>query len=362
MRASRVLRSLLTAPLVLALGFGVGTFASRFSPTEAEGQQATAAEVAVSQPAQTSYTSWDQDADTNYYRVLGPAVTQEAPASGTVWYGELDELGRATGAVATVTYDSMEAGMARSRDDTSDIEPSGWGYNEEVDIAMPNGTVYHGLLFNRSHLIAKSLGGDEEVRNLITATRTQNVGANVNGSEGGMAYAEGLTRSWLHEHRDGSVYYAATPVYEGSELVARSVLVDVLTSDGSINQRVEVFNAARGFAIDYATGTFTKTEDAQTAAGEIRDDLDDVVPHDGQTPDDSAEPVVEEPVGDASSSDATEVPQPEGEELQVIVTGSGKAYHHDKSCQGLSQARSMEWVSVSEAEDMGRHPCGICGG
>jgi DNA-entry nuclease len=102
-------------------------------------------------------------------------------------YGRLDELGRATGAVALVTYDSMEAGRAREREDTSELYPTGWGHNQEVDIAMPDGTVYHGFLYNRSHLVAKSLGGDDALHNLICATRTQNVGANLDGWDGGMA-------------------------------------------------------------------------------------------------------------------------------------------------------------------------------
>ena len=71
-----------------------------------------------------------------------------------------------------------------------------------------------------------------------------------------MAYAEGLARDWLWDNRDGTVYYAATPVYEGDELVPRSVFVDVLSSDGELDLEVEVFNAAAGFEIDYATGEF----------------------------------------------------------------------------------------------------------
>ena len=362
MSSSRILRSLLTAPLVLALGFGIGTVASRLTLPTAESQQVESYEPVAFAPVQASYTPWDQSIDPNYYRVIGKAVTRDAPPPGTVRYGELDELGRATGAVTVVTYDSMEAGMARSRENTSDIEPSGWGHNEEVDIAMPDGSVYHGLLFNRSHLIAKSLGGSEELRNLITGTRTQNVGANVNGSEGGMAYAEGMVRTWLYSHRGGTVYYAATPVYEGNELVCRSVMVDVLTSDGSINQRVEVFNAARGFAIDYATGMFTRTEDAQDAARAIRGELDESVPYDGQEVEGDALSISGEPSADDPVADTPDVTQPEDEDRLVIVTGSGKAYHHDESCKGLAQANRMEWVSVAEAESMGRHPCGICGG
>jgi hypothetical protein len=149
-----------------------------------------------------------------------------------------------------------------------------------------------------------------------------------------MAYGEGMARSWLETHREGSLYYAATPVYVGDELLARAVIVDIRTDDGSVDQRIMVYNAAKGFELDYATGDFRIVPDT---AGDERKTHDEGTP--AQT--------------SASGEDA---------ERRVIVTGSGRAYHHDESCRGLAQAKSMRWVSVAEAEQMGRHPCGICGG
>lgn len=314
-----------------------------------------AMEMLAAEAPAVSHTPWSEADSPNYYRVLGAASVGEIPEPGTISYGELDGRGRATGAVACVTYDSMMAGRSRVREGTTDIEPTGWGHNQEVDMAMPDGSVYHGLLFNRSHLVAKSLGGEEVAANLITGTRTQNVGANVNGSEGGMAYAEALARDWLEAHPEGTVYFAATPVYEGTELLARSVIVDVRTSDRSVDQRVEVYNAARGFEIDYATGEFSVTEDAREAAEEIRSSLGLAALGAAGAVDEerdvAAAPVL--PIGSSAS---------EGGERKVIITGSGRAYHHDETCRGLSQARSMRWVTVSEAEAMGRRPCKICGG
>ena len=350
-RVRRLVGAALLSASVLLVGFLAGTGAASLGAHAGLWGDSSASEQQHQQESQpqpsnatVAYTAWDEQESPNYYRVVGPAQVGTQVEAGTVSYGSLDALGRATGAVACVTHESMEAGMARERADTSQIEPTGWGHNDEVDIAMPNGTVYHGFLFNRSHLVAKSLGGDDELHNLICATRTQNVGANVDGSEGGMAYCEGLVRNWLDAHPQGSVYYAAAPAYEGAELVARSVIVDLRSDDGTLDQRVEVYNAARGFEIDYATGTFRVTEDAEQAADEIR----------GQTQGEEA---------DGSAGNPSDVaPEAEDGERQVIVTGSGKAYHHDETCSGLVNARSMDWVSVSEAERMGRHPCGICGG
>lgn len=207
-------------------------------------------------PARTlSYTVWDADAYPDYYRVVGPAVVDEELEPGEVRYEGLDELGRTGRVAALVTFETMRAGSEREREDMSWVHPSGWGHNAEVDIVMPDGDTYHGAIFNRSHLLAKSLGGEEVPENLVTGTRTQNVGDN-HGQDGGMAFTEGLARDWLWDNRDGTVYYAAMPVYEGDELVPRSVFVDVRSSDGELDLEVEVFNAVAGFEIDYATGEF----------------------------------------------------------------------------------------------------------
>ena len=202
------------------------------------------------------WTEWDPQAYPDYYRVVGEAEVDLELEPGEVRYEGLDELGRTGRVAALVTPEMAEAGSEREREDISDIHPSGWGHNEEVAIQMPDGSTYHGYLFNRSHLLAKSLGGDDADYNLVTGTRTQNVGDN-RGQDGGMAYTEGLARDWLRSHPDGTIYYSAAPVYEGSELVPRSVIVDVRSSDGELDLEVEVFNAALGYDIDYATGSFS---------------------------------------------------------------------------------------------------------
>lgn len=205
---------------------------------------------------------WDEAVAPNYYEVVGPSrfgdvlAGTDAPACGEVRYGELDALGRATGVEACVNAELAAQGSVREREDTSAIHPSGWGYNKEVAIELPTGRIYHGFFWNRSHLLAKSLGGEEVLQNLICGTRMQNVGANLNGTEGGMAYAETLVRSWLADNPDGFVRYAATPVYAGDELVCRNVRVDVRSSDGALDLEVVVYNAAKGYKIDYATGQF----------------------------------------------------------------------------------------------------------
>lgn len=214
-------------------------------------EDATSADALAAEPR-----AWSEQDAPNYYEVVGPARIGGELEPGTVEYASLDGLGRATQVRACVDAELAEAGSSRSRDDMSDLEPSGWGHNREASIELPTGKVYNGHFWNRSHLLAKSLGGAETLQNLVCGTRMQNVGANVGGVEGGMAYPETLARTWLYEHPDGFVRYEATPVYHGDEPVCRCVLVDVLSSDGTLDKRVVVYNAAKGYTIDYQTGDF----------------------------------------------------------------------------------------------------------
>lgn len=261
-RVSRLQRRAVSAALALVVGFAaylgvdLSQPAASNQPVQQAGYQASSQTQAESASRQTWWTGWDPVAFPDYYRVIGPAVVDEDVPAGEVRYAPLDGLGRAGRCVANVTYDLMLQGEAASRDGLSDLHPSGWGHNAKVTITNPDGSVYNGYLFNRSHLVAKSLGGQNRMENLVCGTRTQNVGDNT-GQDGGMAHTEVLARDWLDAHPGGTVWYCATPVYEGSELLPRSVIVDVRSSDGTLDQEVEVFNTAYGFTIDYTTGEYS---------------------------------------------------------------------------------------------------------
>lgn len=197
----------------------------------------------------------------DYISVQGKAIfdadefSNEEKTNGTVKYTGLDSLGRCQTVSAVVTYKMREEGSEREREDMPN--PSGWSYNGKsnnfkTQIDLMNGKIYKGYIYNRSHLLAKSLGGVETENNLITGTRTQNVGKN--DGNGGMAYTEEKARNYLDSHKDQVVYYKVTPAYNATELVPRSVFVDIKTDDGAIDEHVEVFNYAKGFSIDYMTG------------------------------------------------------------------------------------------------------------
>jgi len=206
------------------------------------------------------------DLDADYYEVLGAAVKEHDPAPGEVSYCPLDDLGRAVCAYGSLTPQLRQEAQDRGRQDIN-VDPAGWpGSNPQVKIPALEGVegskAYSGWLWNRSHLLADSLGGGAVLENLVTGTRTQNVGSAQTGGQysGGMAFTELLARQYLDDPANAEcpLYYAAAPVYTGDELVPRSVLVDVASCDGSLDLRVEVSNTAAGFAIDYADGSHAK--------------------------------------------------------------------------------------------------------
>ena len=207
------------------------------------------------------------DAENDYYHVTGTAERDYTPTYGHVDYCEPDDLGRARCAFGELTADTRATAKERGRQDIT-ADPAGWNNNAEVHIpALPQvsgSTDYNGWMFNRSHLLADSLGGDPTMNNMVTGTRTQNVGS-VNNS-GGMAYTETIARDYLDgtQGQDANacpLYYAATPNYSGDELLPRTVTVDIQSCDGDIDQRVVVDNTANGFGIDYLTGDWSATTD-----------------------------------------------------------------------------------------------------
>jgi DNA-entry nuclease len=201
----------------------------------------------------------------DYITPLGVAQILYTPKQpGQAEYCEPDQHGRAVCAYAELTS-TMRAEAKQNRRQALTVDPAGWPtHNHTATIpALPASVVgdskdYRGWFWNRSHLLADSLGGDPAAVNLVTGTRTQNVGSTqANGeSNGGMAYTERIAREYLDAGRGDAcpLYYAVTPQYVDDEPIPRTVLVDMRSCDASINERVEVANTANGWHINYQTG------------------------------------------------------------------------------------------------------------
>lgn len=205
-----------------------------------------------------SGSDYDESKYPDMYEVLGKAEIDESKFSTTYSYSH-DELDRTTTAYGLVNYKAVMDSKGWRADFEPNSEPSGWfigkkSNNKKVSVKLPNGKIYNGYFYNRSHLIADSLGGRSYKYNVVTGTRQQNVGNNGNG---GMQYIEKKVVDYVEKTKN-NVYYEVTPVYNGNELVPRYVIVNAKSEDGVINEKVKVFNNASGYEINYADGSFTK--------------------------------------------------------------------------------------------------------
>lgn len=296
----RVLSILLTLTMVLVASFGFAT-----STVEAK--------------SPSKYV-WSEKTAPNYVVTVGKAKVSGKPAKGKIKYSKLDKYGRTRRVVGNITYKMVKRSIGSREEFAENSDPSGWGRNKIVKIKLYTGKTYRGYFYNRSHLIADSLGGHAIKKNLVTGTRMQNVGAN--DGLGGMAYTERKVVSYLFKHHGASVYYSANPVYKGSELIPRSVIVDIRSSDKKLNERVIVYNAAKGYKINYKTGKFVKKNSSGTTTVAAAAD---------------------------TSGGST-----------VYITKTGERYHLDPDCYGLRNANAIYKTTKTKAKSKGLTPCKIC--
>lgn len=203
-------------------------------------------------------SDYDESKFPDMYEVLGGAEIDESKFSTTYSYSH-DDLDRTTTAYGLVNYKAVMDSKGWRADFEPNSEPSGWykgkeSNNKKVSVKLPTGKIYNGYFYNRSHLIADSLGGRSYKYNVVTGTRQQNVGNNGNG---GMQYIEKKVVDYVEKTKN-NVYYSVEPYYEGNELVPRYVIVNAKSDDGVINEKVKVFNNASGYEINYSDGSFTK--------------------------------------------------------------------------------------------------------
>ncbi len=156
-------------------------------------------------------------------------------------YSDLDGLGRCGTAYALLDRSMMPTGK---REEIGHIKPTGWRqrkYEGIVDADPP-------FLYNRSHLIARALAGEEaNEKNLITGTRYMNATTMLPWEEMVMRYIEDT---------NGHVLYRVTPYFKGDELLARGVEMEAYSVEdkGSLCYHVFVYNIQPGIELDYATG------------------------------------------------------------------------------------------------------------
>lgn len=180
-----------------------------------------------------------------------PEFTQEDRTTQAYeYFSLLDSLGRCGYTMACVGTELMPT---EDRESISHIKPSGW-VQAQYDIVDGNS------LYNRCHLIGFQLTGENDnERNLITGTRYMNVE--------GMLPFENLVADYVKE-TGNHVLYRVTPIFDGSNLVARGVQLEAwsVEDDGAgVCFHVYVYNIQPGVTINYATGeSFLASQSADT--------------------------------------------------------------------------------------------------
>lgn len=162
-------------------------------------------------------------------------------------YSPLDLLGRCGVAYANVCQELMPT---EERGSIGMVKPSGW-HLAKYDCVDGK------YLYNRCHLIGFQLAGENANEcNLITGTRYLNVV--------GMLPFENQVADYVKE-TGNHVLYRVTPVFEGTDLVARGMEMEAWSvEDGGqgVCFHVFVYNVQPGVVIDYATGESELEEEA----------------------------------------------------------------------------------------------------
>lgn len=170
-------------------------------------------------------------------------------------FSDLDFEGRCGAAFARIGTDTLSNAP---RGDISQVHPSGWEQHRYNFVDQE-------MLYNRSHLIAHQLcGEDANEKNLITGTRTMN--------SVGMTYYENIVANYVKQ-TGNHVLYRATPIFAANDLVARGVQMEAESiEDGgrAVRFNVFVYNVEPGVEIDYVTGKSWESSDVpnMTAGGE----------------------------------------------------------------------------------------------
>jgi len=154
-------------------------------------------------------------------------------------YSNLDLLGRCGVAYANISKETMPT---KEREYIGMVKPTGWKYSKYSFIDGK-------YLYNRCHLIAYQLAGENaNKKNLITCTRYANATT--------MLKFENKVAKYI-KRTGNHVLYRATPIFKGTELVARGIQIEALSVEDhglGIKFNVYIYNIQKGITIDYRTG------------------------------------------------------------------------------------------------------------
>lgn len=228
-------------------------------------------------------------------------------------YSNLDQYNRATAANALLNKSMMPT----AKREPLKVNPTGW-HNKKV-----NGK----YLYNRCHLIGYQLSGqNNNWKNLITGTRSLNDPA--------MLQYEDEVAEFLRTNPNAYVRYQVTPVYRGSEQVARGVhMQGQSVGSNAIHFNVYIFNVQDGVKINYDDGTSQVTGN-QTSSS-----------------------VTTSARSTNTAQSPTNTGANDNQNQTVYVTSNGHKYHYDPNCRALRRSRTVNSMTVSQARADGYTPC-----
>ncbi len=175
-----------------------------------------------------------------------PSFSNASSADVYLNLSELDEKGRCGIAEAVLGPETLPE---TTRGSIGMIRPSGW------HTVRYDNLIEDKYLYNRCHLIAFELCGNDDVRQLITGTRYMNTK--------GMLPYENMTADYIRK-TGNHVLYRASPMFQDDDLVCRGVLLEALSVEDNgkgIKFCVFCHNVQPDIEIEYLSGNSKRTEE-----------------------------------------------------------------------------------------------------
>ena len=256
-------------------------------------------------------------------------------------YSDLDSLGRCGIAYANLSKDLMPS---EDRGEIGDIKPSGWHTVKYPEVIVDN------YLYNRSHLIAYSLAGENaNEKNLITGTRYLN--------QETMQIFELQVLDYLR-NTDNHVLYRVTPLYKDDNLLASGVEMEAWSVEDNgkgICFNVYCFNVQPGIEIDYSNGeSHISTEENYSGVDRSIDDNSSSVDRGAEVNE----------TDDSQKTDDSQIEDDSQETAADYIVNTNTKKIHRTTCSSISdmaEHNKMYYTgTLEELISQGYIPCKIC--
>ena len=251
-------------------------------------------------------------------------------------YSPLDSKGRCGVAYANICKELMPT---EERGEIGDIRPSGWHTVKYPDVIKDR------YLYNRSHLIAFSLAGENaNEKNLITGTRYLN--------QETMSIFELRVLDYVRANEESHVLYRVTPFFEGDNLLATGVQMEAWSVEDEgkgICFNVFCYNVQPHVVINYANGDSHLAEDVTTTEETTTETTESQI----------TEAIVSE---ETTQSTGNESEYEKQTRTYILNTNTKKIHLPDcRSVKDMAEHNKLECEStLSDLKQQGYSPCGRC--